>query len=143
MLTGPDMRVACCGWCVAGNGSGTSRGARDQFSLLSLATGNNPQPATRHVPCFGTPQMLLEPKYLPKLASTVGLFTRYGLADFAKQQGLKGIAPDPEDAEGDGAPSPEKAEAFRKRLVELGPAYVKLGQVLSTRPDLQPEPYIR
>src|SRR5207302_3933710 len=86
--------------------------------------------------------MILEPKYLPKLAATVGLFTRYGLADFAKQQGLKGIAPDAESGEVDGAPSPEKAEAFRKRLVELGPAYVKLGQVLSTRPDLLPETYI-
>lgn len=87
--------------------------------------------------------MILEPKYIPKLAATVGLFTRYGLADFARQQGLKGIAPEPESAEADGAPSAEKAAAFRKRLVELGPAYVKLGQVLSTRPDLLPESYIR
>src|SRR5690348_17399738 len=86
--------------------------------------------------------MIFEPKYLPKLAATVGLFTRYGLADFAKQQGLKGIAPDPESGEVDDAPSPEKAAAFRKRLVELGPAYIKLGQVLSTRPDLLPESYI-
>jgi len=86
--------------------------------------------------------MILQPKYLPKLASTVGLFTRYGLADFAKQQGLKGIAPDAESGDVDGAPSAEKAAAFRKRLVELGPAYVKLGQVLSTRPDLLPETYI-
>ncbi|HEY2851342.1 MAG TPA: AarF/UbiB family protein [Gemmatimonadaceae bacterium] len=86
--------------------------------------------------------MIFEPKYLPKLAATVGLFTRYGLADFAKQQGLKGIAPDPESGEADDAPSAEKAAAFRKRLVELGPAYVKLGQVLSTRPDLLPETYI-
>ena len=85
--------------------------------------------------------MILEPKYLPKLAATVGLFTRYGLADFAKQQGLKGIAPDPESGD-DGGPSAEKAAAFRKRLVELGPAYVKLGQVLSTRPDLLPATYI-
>ena len=37
----------------------------------------------------------------------------------------------------------EQAVGFRKRLVELGPAYVKLGQLLSTRPDLLPEPYIR
>jgi predicted unusual protein kinase regulating ubiquinone biosynthesis (AarF/ABC1/UbiB family) len=87
--------------------------------------------------------MILEPKYIPKLAATIGLFTRYGLADFAKQQGLKGIAPDPDSGEVDGAPSAEKAAAFRKRLVELGPAYIKLGQVLSTRPDLLPETYIR
>jgi len=86
--------------------------------------------------------MILQPKYLPKLASTVGLFTRYGLADFAKQQGLRGIAADPESGEADGAPSAETAVAFRKRLVELGPAYIKLGQVLSTRPDLLPATYI-
>jgi ubiquinone biosynthesis protein len=86
--------------------------------------------------------MILQPKYLPKLAATVGLFTRYGLADFAKQQGLRGIAPDPDSSEADGGPSAEKAVAFRKRLVELGPAYVKLGQVLSTRPDLLPTTYI-
>ena len=87
--------------------------------------------------------MILQPKYLPKLAATVGLFTRYGLADFAKQQGLKGIAPDADDPEAEGAgPSLEKATAFRNRLVELGPAYIKLGQVLSTRPDLLPQIYI-
>src|SRR5690349_1953606 len=86
--------------------------------------------------------MILAPKYLPRLAATIGLFTRYGLADFAKQQGLQGIAPEPGEEGADG-PSPERAEAFRKRLVALGPAYVKLGQVLSTRPDLLPDIYIR
>jgi len=88
--------------------------------------------------------MILAPRYLPRLAATVGLFTRYGLRDFARQQGLIELSPEEaaaeENANGDGAP--ERAVAFRKRLVELGPAYVKLGQVLSTRPDLIPEPYI-
>ena len=86
--------------------------------------------------------MILAPRYLPRLAATVGLFTRYGLADFAKRQGLnslteveEGIVPD--DGTGN------RAVAFRKRLVELGPAYVKLGQVLSTRPDLLPPSYIK
>ncbi|MHB0950141.1 MAG: ABC1 kinase family protein [Gemmatimonadaceae bacterium] len=89
--------------------------------------------------------MLLSPRHLPRLAAMVGLFTRYGLADFARAQGLKGIAPDPED-DGDpqrAAERHEMAAAFRHRLVTLGPAYVKLGQVLSTRPDLLPEAYIR
>jgi ubiquinone biosynthesis protein len=36
-------------------------------------------------------------------------------------------------------PSPE---VFRKILIELGPVYVKLGQLLSTRPDLLPGRYI-
>src|ERR1041385_3472318 len=86
--------------------------------------------------------MLLAPRHLPRLTATIGLFTRYGLADFARQQGLEGIAePEAPGADDDG-PSPERAAAFRKRLVELGPAYVKLGQVLSTRPDLLPPSYI-
>jgi ubiquinone biosynthesis protein len=88
--------------------------------------------------------MILAPRYLPRLAATVGLFTRHGLRDFARQQGLIELSPE-EAAEaqptnGDG--EAQRATAFRKRLVELGPAYVKLGQVLSTRPDLIPEPYI-
>jgi ubiquinone biosynthesis protein len=88
--------------------------------------------------------MILAPRYVSRLAATVGLFTRYGLRDFARQQGLIELSPE-EAAAGDatnGDGAIERAVAFRKRLVELGPAYVKLGQVLSTRPDLIPEPYI-
>ena len=86
--------------------------------------------------------MILNPRHLPRLAATVGLFTRYGLADFARQQGLHGLTDDPA-ARDDGGPSSDKAVALRHRLVELGPAYVKLGQLLSTRPDLLPPDYIR
>ena len=86
--------------------------------------------------------MILAPRHLPRLAATVGLFTRYGLTDFADQQGLQTLGHEPEAGE-DHSGSPAKAEAFRKRLVELGPAYIKLGQVLSTRPDLLPPSYIQ
>ncbi len=72
----------------------------------------------------------------------IGLFTRYGLADFAKKQGLAGLPHEPEPGE-DFSGTPQQAAAFRKRLVELGPAFIKLGQVLSTRPDLLPESYIK
>jgi ubiquinone biosynthesis protein len=85
--------------------------------------------------------MILAPRHLPRLAATIGLFTRYGLSEFAKQQGLQGLGHEPEPGD-DHSGSPDKAEAFRKRLVELGPAYIKLGQVLSTRPDLLPPTYI-
>jgi ubiquinone biosynthesis protein len=85
--------------------------------------------------------MILAPRHLPRLAATVGLFTRYGLSDFANQQGLQTLGHEPEPGE-DHSGSPAKAEAFRKRLVELGPAYIKLGQLLSTRPDLLPASYI-
>lgn len=88
--------------------------------------------------------MLLSPKYLPRLATVVGLFTKYGLKDFAQQQGLLQLA----EAEGAETPHDDhddvatRARKFRNRLLELGPAYIKLGQMLSTRPDLMPEPYI-
>jgi ubiquinone biosynthesis protein len=89
--------------------------------------------------------MLLSPKHLPRLAAIVGLFTRYGLRDVARQQGLLALIDggEPDLPPDEAAERGEQAECFRKRLVELGPAYVKLGQLLSTRPDLLPEPYIR
>ena len=88
--------------------------------------------------------MLLTPKYLPRLAAIVGLFTRYGLRDVASQQGLITLLPSEEDLPPEEiAEQKAHASGFRKRLIELGPAYVKLGQVLSTRPDLLPAPYIR
>jgi len=87
--------------------------------------------------------MILSPKHLPRLVSTVRLFTNYGLRDFANRQGLLGLegASTDDGATADGG-ADGKAKAFRERLVELGPAYIKLGQVLSTRPDLLPKPYI-
>src|SRR3954467_10516618 len=87
--------------------------------------------------------MILSPKHLPRLVSTIRLFTNYGLRDFANRQGLLAIegAPVEEETPHDGDVG-VKARAFRDRLVELGPAYIKLGQVLSTRPDLLPQPYI-
>jgi ubiquinone biosynthesis protein len=87
--------------------------------------------------------MILSPKHLPRLVATIRLFSQYGLRDFANRQGLLGLEgatlQHEDGVEGDVA---AKAKAFRERLVELGPAYIKLGQVLSTRPDLLPKPYI-
>lgn len=87
------------------------------------------------------PDVILSPRYIPRLAATVGLFTKYGLGEFADRSGLRALVED-DGVESNGA-SPEKAIQFRKRLVELGPAYIKLGQVLSTRPDLIPETYVK
>src|SRR5437763_10175843 len=89
-------------------------------------------------------RMILSPKHLPRLTATLGLFTNYGLREFANRQGLLNLEGG-SVAAGDGTgerDSGGKARAFRERLVELGPAYIKLGQVLSTRPDLLPESYV-
>jgi len=85
--------------------------------------------------------MLLTPRHLPRLAAIVGLFTRYGLRDVARQQGLLALI---DEEEGELPPETqaerqEHAVAFRSRLVELGPAYLKLGQVgnqICPRPPL-------
>jgi ubiquinone biosynthesis protein len=88
--------------------------------------------------------MILSPKHLSRLRATLGLFTNYGLRDFANRQGLLNLE-GAGTGGSDGAPtgdSTSTAKAFRERLVELGPSYIKLGQVLSTRPDLLPRQYI-
>jgi ubiquinone biosynthesis protein len=91
--------------------------------------------------------VILAPRHIPRLTATIGLFTRYGLREFARTQGLASLEqPEPttdEPSDDESAEVSRHAVAFRKRLVELGPAYIKLGQILSTRPDLLPEPYIR
>ena len=89
--------------------------------------------------------MLLSPRHLPRLAAIIGLFTRYGLRDVAKQQGLLtlGVDDEAERSSEELADIEAQAAGFKNRLIELGPAYVKLGQMLSTRPDLLPAPYIR
>jgi predicted unusual protein kinase regulating ubiquinone biosynthesis (AarF/ABC1/UbiB family) len=43
---------------------------------------------------------------------------------------------------GDKPPTRESAQAFRVALEELGTTFVKLGQLLSSRPDLLPDVYI-
>jgi len=86
--------------------------------------------------------MILSPKYLPRLISMIRLFTNYGLRDFANRQGLLGLESGIDEGAAVEGDAKVKAKAFRKRLVELGPAYIKLGQVLSTRPDLLSKPYI-
>jgi predicted unusual protein kinase regulating ubiquinone biosynthesis (AarF/ABC1/UbiB family) len=86
--------------------------------------------------------MILAPRYLPRLTALVHLFTRHGLRDLARQQGLHALAPEAFENADVEIDYRERAAALRAELISLGPAYVKLGQLLSTRPDLLPEPYI-
>jgi ubiquinone biosynthesis protein len=68
------------------------------------------------------------------------LFWKYGRGDLVERAGLA-----PELRDGDGPPDsgqPAQAEELADDLEALGPTFVKLGQILSTRADLLPPTYL-
>ena len=65
---------------------------------------------------------------------------RYGFADLLSRSGLR--KSDEKDDVVDATKSATVAHRFKLMLAELGPTFVKLGQVLSTRADLLPGEWI-
>jgi ubiquinone biosynthesis protein len=81
----------------------------------------------------------LRPQHLKVYKNIALLLWKYGRSDLVRQSGLEGAlaADDVKDAPGQTA----QAEHLADDLEKLGPTYIKLGQLLSTRPDLIPPAY--
>lgn len=80
----------------------------------------------------------LKPERIKRYKDVVALLIKYGRTDLVQQTDLD-IAP----SERALAPTAEpKAEELAADLEKLGPTFIKLGQLLSTRGDLLPEPYL-
>src|SRR5215212_4662733 len=81
----------------------------------------------------------LKPERLKRYKDVAMLLIKYGRSDLISMAGLEGsVLPDEIAAESEIAP----AEDLAKDLEKLGPTFIKLGQLLSTRADLLPGPYL-
>ena len=81
----------------------------------------------------------LKPERLKRYKDVAMLLIKYGRSDLISAAGLEGsVLPDEIAAETETAP----AEDLARDLERLGPTFIKLGQLLSTRADLLPGPYL-
>jgi len=85
----------------------------------------------------------LRPQHAGRYRDIARLLVKYGRSDLVKEAGLDDVDVGA-DADGDGdAPVPAKAEELTDDLEKMGPTYIKLAQLLSTRADLIPAPYAK
>src|SRR5438046_7124542 len=79
--------------------------------------------------------MKLKAHYLKRYKDISMLFLRYGRAGMSYKMG----SDDERLADGDS----DLAQGLPDELERLGPTFVKLGQLLSSRPDLVPPAYLK
>lgn len=79
---------------------------------------------------------------LNRLRQIAVIAGRYGFGEVLERSGVRKSVPDAKLEEAKEARSQSVARRFRLMLAELGPTFVKLGQVLSTRGDLLPAEFI-
>src|ERR1700690_478273 len=72
---------------------------------------------------------------LGRLREITTVLVRHGFGEIVTRAGFGGAAPAPDETK---APRVSRAERIRLVAQELGPSFVKLGQIASTRTDVIP-----
>jgi len=100
-----------------------------------------PDKDDQEVAVRGQTEMKISVNHLKRYKEIALLLWKYGRSDLVQQMGID-EAVDPQEAKaasaGEAAP-----EQLANDLEAMGPTYVKLGQVLSGRPDLLPDAYLK
>lgn len=82
----------------------------------------------------------LKPEHLKRYKSLARLLVKYGRSDLVRTAGWEDALEHEEQVTEAGQ---AKAEELAHDLEQLGPTFIKLGQLLSTRADLFPVPYLQ
>ena len=86
----------------------------------------------------------LHPRHLKRYGALARMLIKYGNSDLVRNAGLEEALVDEDDAiSGNGTPDAvAQAGELADDLERLGPTYIKLGQLLSTRSDFLPPAYM-
>jgi ubiquinone biosynthesis protein len=83
----------------------------------------------------------LDPQHLKRYRQIASIMLRYGFSELVRSSGLEELIGD--DLSRLTRKAHPKPSEFAGELEEMGPTFVKLGQVLSTRGDLLPAEYLK
>jgi ubiquinone biosynthesis protein len=82
--------------------------------------------------------LTIRPRHLARYRQIAGLLVRHGRGDLVRSAGIDDVLGDETETAGD----PEAAARFADDLERMGPTFIKLGQLLSSRVDLLAPAYI-
>ncbi len=82
----------------------------------------------------------LRPEHLKRYKDVARLLLKYGRIDLVRHAGLDSVLVGERPCAE--PPVPPEAAALADDLEQMGPTFIKLGQLLSTRADILPQPYI-